>query len=81
MSSNDDDPHASGKPDRDRRDRIRARHDHAAKDGRHLPSLNELLVGGAYLLSDIFADAKMFAERVMPELTDHPDLVPMSMPR
>jgi hypothetical protein len=65
MSSNDDDPNVSGKSDRDRRDRIRNRHNQAAKDGRHLPSLSELLAGGSFMGADIFVDAKTWAERVM----------------
>jgi hypothetical protein len=65
MSSNDDDVNASAKSDRARRDRIRARHDQAAKDGRHLPSLNELLAGGSFMGGDIFTDCKTFAERTM----------------
>ena len=67
MSTNDDDPHTAGKADRDRRDRIRNRHDQAAREGRHLPSVAELLAGGSFM-GDIFTDAKAFAERTMPRV-------------
>ena len=69
MSTNYDDcAGGNGRLDRARRKRIAARHHRAAKDGIHLPSTKELLLGSPWLGDDIDRDAQTWSERMLPKL-------------
>lgn len=58
---------------RARRNRVFERHERAARDGIHLPSLGELVMSMTFLRGDLQADAVEFANRVMTKL--HPQTI------
>lgn len=60
----------------ERRARNFLRRSRAAEEGRHLPSLAELLLEMPFFLNDILEDSKEFAERLMARLANRPSTEP-----
>ena len=63
-----DSKYSSSPADRQRRARIREKHNAAAIKGLHLPSNDQLLDGLVWMHDNIFEDAKTWAERILPRV-------------